>query len=356
MIKNDSFKPKTVLIGLSGGVDSAVAAKLLMMAGFNVYGVYLRLWHENKTITQKREKLAKQTAQKIGLSNLIIVDAENIFKKYVIEYFINELKSGRTPNPCVQCNHYIKFKIFYDLAKNLDIDYIATGHYAKIIKKNNPKEIYKIIKAKDKNKDQTYFLWSLNQKLLKKIIFPLGDFTKEEVKKMAEIWHLNFEKIKESEDICFTNNLEKFIKKNIPLKNGLIIDATSNKVLRQHQGLPLYTLGQRKNICFSNKEPYYVIKKDSKKNILIVAPRSQKNLFTEKIVWLTKINFVEIKPKTPFPCQVKLRYRSELIPATLCFKKSYYLLLKKNYFIPTPGQSAVFYKNNELIGGGIIKK
>ncbi len=140
-MKNDSFKPKTVLIGLSGGIDSAVAAKLLMLAGFNVYGVYLRLWHENKTIAQKREKLAKQTAQKIGLSNLIIVNAENVFKKYVIEYFINELKSGKTPNPCVQCNHYIKFEIFYDLAKNLDIDYIATGHYAKIIKKKNPKEI-----------------------------------------------------------------------------------------------------------------------------------------------------------------------------------------------------------------------
>jgi len=359
MLKNDNFssKTKSVLIGLSGGIDSAVAAKLLMLAGFNVWGVYLHLWHENKKIILKRERQVKGVAQKIGLPHLMIVDAEDLFKKYVIDYFVNELKNGRTPNPCVECNYYIKFKILSDLAQKLGFSYIATGHYAKIIKKKiGFKEFYKIVRAKDKNKDQSYFLWQLNQKQLKKIIFPLGDFDKQEVKKMARIWNLNFEKIKESEDICFTNDLEKFIKNNLEIKEGLIVEACSNKILGKHAGLPLYTLGQRRNIKIPNVEPYYVIKKDIKNNKLIVVASSRKKLLTQKIVCLNKVNFVSEKPRLPLNCQVKLRYRADLIPATLYFKNSYYLSLKKKVFAPTPGQSAVFYKRNELIGGGVIKK
>ncbi len=359
MLKNDNFssKARSVLIGLSGGIDSTVAAKLLMLAGFNVWGIYLHLWHEDKKIILKRERQAKSAAQKIGLSHLMIIDAENLFKKYVINYFINELKNGKTPNPCVECNYYIKFKILYDLAQKLGFSYTATGHYAKIIKEEiGLKEFYKIVRAKDKNKDQSYFLWRLKQKQLKKIIFPLGDFDKQEVKKMAQIWNFNFEKIKESEDVCFTNDLEKFIKDNIEAKEGLIVESCSNKILGKHAGLPLYTLGQRRNIKIPNVEPYYVIKKDVKNNKLIVATSSKKNLLTQKIVYLNKVNFVSEKPRLPFNCQVKLRYRADLIPATLCFKNSYYLSLKKKVFAPTPGQSAVFYKRNELIGGGVIKK
>jgi len=350
-----NFIPKTTLIGLSGGIDSAVAAKLLLTAGFNVIGIHLRLWHEKKDTLKKREKLTKKVAQKIGIP-LLIIDAEKNFTKYVVNDFWKELKTGRTPNPCVECNYYVKFQLLNNLAKKLKADYLATGHYARIkkeFKKGRP--IYKLLRAADRNKDQSYFLWRLNQQLLQKIIFPLSIFSKDEVREMARRWRLNF-KPAESQNICFSNNLKELIIKKIKPPKGNIIDALSGKVLGQHLGLPLYTIGQRKNIRLPAKEPYYVIKKDLKKNTLIIVPASAKKILKQNVVRLSKIHFIGPKPKLPLNCKAKLRYRSKAITAQVCHHQFYYLKFKKPVFAPTPGQSAVFYLKNEVIGGGVIKK
>jgi len=359
MMKNT--QSKTVLVGLSGGIDSAVAAQLLLNAHFNVIGVHLRLWQESKNNIQQRETQVKKIARQIGIP-LLLLDAQKDFQKYVVQYFLDELKSGATPNPCVECNHYVKFRLLNNLAQALQADYIATGHYAKKMMANQsllPKrktKIFKIIKAKDKNKDQSYFLWRLNQKLLQKIIFPLGDFTKEEVKIMAQKWRLNFKNTTESQDLCFVNNLDCFIQKLIKPQPGPIINATNNQILGKHKGLAFYTIGQRKHIHIPAAEPYYVVKKDSQKNILFIAPASQIKHFQQKIIILKKVNFIRQKPRLPFGCEVKLRYRSKILKARLYFRKFYYLQLQKPIFGVTPGQSAVFYHRQELIGGGIIKK
>ncbi|MFA4990857.1 MAG: tRNA 2-thiouridine(34) synthase MnmA [Candidatus Paceibacterota bacterium] len=359
MIKNTS--PKTVIVGLSGGLDSAITAKLLSMANFHVIGVYLRLWQESKKIIQQRETQVKKIARQIGIP-LLLLDAQKDFQKYVVQYFLDELKSGATPNPCVECNYYVKFRLLNNLAQALPADYIATGHYAKKVVVNQSllperkTKIFKIIKAKDKNKDQSYFLWHLNQKLLQKIIFPLGDFTKEEVKIMAQKWRLNFKNITESQDLCFINDLDCFIQKLVKPQPGPIINAISNQVLGEHQGLAFYTIGQRKYIHIPAAEPYYVVKKDLRKNILFIAPASQIKHFQQQIITLKKVNFIRQKPKLPFECEVKLRYRSKPLKAKLYFHKFYYLQLQKPIFGVTPGQSAVFYHRQELIGGGIIKK
>jgi len=348
---------KTVLVGLSGGIDSATAAKLLKQVGFNVIGIHLRLWHEKPSVLKEREDLVKGVAQKIQIP-LIIYNAQKEFKKYVIDYFLKELKNGRTPNPCIDCNYFIKFKILSQLASKLKADYIATGHYARIkkIKKNN-KVIYELLKGKDKNKDQSYFLWRLNQNILRKTIFPLGEFKKEEVKKMADFWQIKITKsIKESQNLCFTNDLEKFILKNFKTHKGAIIDLTKNKKVGEHLGIYFYTIGQRKNIRVPYKEPYYVVKKDKKTNQLFIAPASKKEFFQSNEIELERINFVSHKPKLPLKCEVKIRYRSQFIKAILFQKyKKYHLKILKLVSFVTPGQSAVFYQKEKLIGGGVIK-
>ena len=354
MIKTSS---KTVLIGLSGGVDSATAAKLLKEAGFNVIGVHLKLWNEKLSVLKEREGLVKKVAQKIEVP-LIIYNAQKEFKKYVIDYFLKELKNGRTPNPCIDCNYFVKFKALSQLASKLKAQYIATGHYARIKKtKQNGKIIYELLRGKDKNKDQSYFLWRLNQNILRKTIFPLAEFKKEEVKKMADFWQIKFTKpVKESQNLCFTNDLEKFIFKNLKTQKGAIFDLTQNKKVGEHLGIYFYTIGQRKNIRIPYKEPYYVVKKDKKTNQLFIAPASKKEFFQTDEIKLERVNFVSFKPKLPLKCEVKIRYRSEFLKAILYQKnKKYYLKFLKPALFVTPGQSAVFYQKEKLIGGGVIK-
>ncbi len=342
-----------VVVGLSGGVDSAVAAKLLQEKGFKVFGVHLQLWHEKKSVLQKRKLLTKEIARKLKIP-LIIVNAEKEFKKYTINSFLDGLKNGVTPNPCVDCNYYVKFRLLNQIASKLKAQYLATGHYARIKKENG---VYYLLKGKDKNKDQSYFLWQLNQKLLKKIIFPLGEFKKEEVKKMVRFWGLNLKKeTNESQNLCFVDDVKKFIIKKLKSQRGLIIDATTNKPIGFHPGIYFYTLGQRKDIRIPYQEPYYVLKKDAKKNLLLVIPASRKHLAAKKECQLVKINFVLPKMKLPLQCEVKTRYRSEAVPAIFRKKKgSYYLIFLKPSLFPTPGQSAVFYQKDKLLGGGVIK-
>ena len=270
-------------------------------------------------------------------------------EKNVVKYFLDELKTGNTPNPCVVCNKEIKFKILLEKMLLLKADYVATGHYAQIIKYGKSDKMG-LFEAKDKNKDQSYFLYTLKQKQLAKVMFPLGEYTKPEARKIAKEFKLPVHDKKESQDICFIpeKGYENFLAKMLSLKKGLIKDL-NGKVLGEHNGLPLYTIGQRKGIKIGGNGPYYVIRKDSKRNTLIVG--SEKELYSKKLR-LKNISWIAGKPKFPFKTLLRTRYRSPLVYATINKNE---VEFKNPQRAISPGQSAVFYsEKGEVTGGGII--
>jgi len=337
---------KKVIVAMSGGVDSSISAALLKKQGFFVIGAYMIL--SDLKESREAKKRAKQVAKLLNIP-FLIWDLRKEFKRIIIKGFLKEYQAGKTPNPCVICNKEIKFGLFLKKALSLKSDYIATGHYARI-KKN---KIVRLYQGKDKEKDQSYFLWQLNQKQLKKVIFPLGGYTKKEVKEIARKLDLPVFDQKESQEICFiSKTTEQFLKKNLKLKPGKIIDEGGEEI-GEHQGLALYTIGQRKGIRLSGG-PYYVLLKDLKNNYLVVT-KKEKDLYRKQLI-AKNINWVSsIKPKMPIGVKVKIRYRHKSVPATVSFKKGRYLVVfKKPERAVTSGQSVVFYKKQELLGGGII--
>lgn len=309
------LKKVKIVIAMSGGIDSSVSAALLKRAGFDVIGVFMRFWLAprslgeggsgyNRCCSSEAERRARLVAKKLGI-RFYVFDFEKEFKKRVVDYFLREYKSGRTPNPCVVCNKEIKFGLLIEKALKIGADYIATGHYARLSTNNefttnkrinelrmknnirkfgNSQEIcYSLMMAKYKEKDQSYFLWKLNQKQLSRVIFPVGELKKSEVKKLAEKFDLpiSLDKYKESQEICFVpDNVNTFLKKHLKVKPGKIVDS-EGKALGSHQGLALYTIGQRKGIGLSGG-PYYVAGKDLKKNRL-VATKNKKDLLQNEI-------------------------------------------------------------------------
>jgi tRNA-specific 2-thiouridylase len=325
---------KKVVLAMSGGVDSGMAASILKDRGYDVIGVFMRL---NNDLSEKARRIAK-----ILNIDFEIIDLRKDFKKIIIKHFLEELKKGNTPNPCVTCNELIKFKLFIEKTKKFKPDFIATGHYAKI--KNN-----RIFKPKDKSKDQTYFLWKV--KNFNKIMFPLGDSIKKDLINQAKKKDFPVFPYKDSQEVCFIGkDIEIFLKKNFKNKKGKILNE-KGEVLGSHNGLFYYTIGQRKGIGFSGG-PYYVIKKDLRNNILIVS--KNKKLLFQKTIKLKNLNWIN-KQKLPLKIKAKIRYGQKESEGIL-FKKGKNIILEFNkpQKAITPGQSAVFYKNNELIGGGII--
>lgn len=338
------IQPK-VVVAMSGGVDSSVAAAILknglsaLGGGYDVVGVFL-LMHKDSDPHD-----AKITAKKLGI-DFKVLDVRKEFKKWVIDYTLKEYKSGNTPNPCVECNKHIKFRFLLEEMMKLNAHYISTGHYARVNKG-------KLFKGKDKKKDQSYFLWQLTQKQLSKVLFPLGDYTKEQVRGLAREFKLPVFNKKESQDICFT--VPRHGPDSIGTKAGPII-TINNKKLGHHKGLSFYTIGQRKNIGISGG-PYYVVRKDYKKNALIVS-QSQKDLMQKEMI-VKNINFINGKSYSG-KCKVKIRSmvyppaQAEILRR--CGRaKMTKIIFKKPQRAITPGQSAVFYKGNELLGGGVIK-
>ena len=308
---------------MSGGVDSSVAAALLKRAGFNVEGIFLKLYDSPRF--KDGEKRAKKIAKILGIP-LRILDSRKEFKKTVIGYFLREYKRGRTPNPCVICNKKIKFNFR---------GWLATGHYVRKVDS-------KLLRAKDKEKDQSYFLWMLNQKQLKRILFPVGNYTKAEVKKLARKFRLPVFAAPESQEICFTPP-------RIKQKRGRIVD-TGGKILGQHQGLAFYTIGQRKGIGLSGG-PYWVLDKDFKRDFLIVT-KNEKDLYKKELI-CENVNWLSGKePKLPLKVKAKIRYRHK--PASAKIYKNHKVIFNQPQRAITPGQSVVFYRGQELLGGGII--
>lgn len=340
---------KKVAVAMSGGIDSSVAAALLKRDGFLPVGVFLKLW------PSFNEKRARQVAEKIGIP-FYIFNFEKEFKKKVVDYFLKESKAGLTPNPCVVCNKEIKFGLLFKKALSLKTDCLATGHYVR--KKGN-----KLLKAKDKGKDQSYFLWKLNQKTLGKTLFPVGDYTKEEVRRLAKKFKLPLLNIPESQEICFVQtSIRDFLNRHLKPKPGKIIDS-EGKVVGEHKGLWFYTIGQRRGLKLPSAKPFYVLDKEVKKNILIVT-QNEKELYKKELI-VKEVNWISTKPqKFPLKVKAKIRYRHKSAPAVLSYQlknKSYKLIFNKAQRAITPGQSVVFYlpcrqagQGEELLGGGIM--
>ena len=382
---------KKVLIGMSGGVDSSVSALLLQEQGYEVIGATMRLWEENEqsdsreiiansnckeTIENGENKQnnavedAKKVCEKLGIKHYVI-DLREEFQRRVVDNFICTYLCAKTPNPCVECNKFLKFDAFYKFAQELGCEYIATGHYAKNFYSNEFNQ-YVLAKADAIEKDQSYFLYGINKDILPYIIFPLSEFKdKAEIRKIAEENGLEVAQKKDSQEICFIQNNDyiSFLKKyNDNVNNEGNIVLSNGEILGKHTGLINYTVGQRRGLGVSYKEPLYVIKLDKAKNEVIVG--TEKELYTDELManelnFLVDISYLRSKTKIQnnlqnneqreIEIEAKIRYRSKPAKATLKIEDN---IAKVKFSEPqraiTPGQSVVFYLNNIVLGGGKI--
>ena len=329
---------------MSGGVDSSVAAALLKRAGVDVIGVFIRL----NRFSAQAEKRARKVAKILNIP-FYVFNFGKEFKKRIVDYFLKENKKGLTPNPCVVCNKEIKFGLLLEKILKMGVGFVATGHYARLVE-DSSKQTRKLYAGRDKEKDQSYFLWRLSQRQLKHILFPVGNYERAEVEKLARKFKLPFAGVRKSQEICFIpKTVEDFLKRHLKSKPGQII-SKDDKVIGKHQGLWFYTIGQRKGIGLP-QGPYYVLDKDLRRNILIVTKKERdlckKELIARKVNWISGK-----KPKLPLRTTVKIRYRHKAAAATIY--PTYKIIFNRAQRAVTPGQSVVFYKNQEVVGGGII--
>lgn len=355
---------KKVFVAMSGGVDSSVSAALLKKAGFDVVGVYMKQWSPkvlgSACIWKQDRQDAMAVCAKLGIS-FLTWDYSREYEKQVGKYMIDSYKKGITPNPDVMCNKVIKFGLFYNKAIKMGADFVATGHYAKVVagrkvvgRKSKPQPTtYKLQTARDQNKDQTYFLYTLKKEQLPKIIFPVGELEKLEVRKLAKKFGLENAEKKDSQGVCFIGplNMKHFLKSYIKPKKGNIILIKNKKVIGTHDGVYYYTIGQRHGLDVKDgRGPYFVVKKDIKKNIIYVGSKKDLLCKKTKVIDISWIN----KPKSfPALLDVKIRYRTRSEKAKL--DKNGNLIFNKPQRAVTEGQSAVFYKGQEVLGGGIIR-
>ena len=354
---------KKVVVGMSGGVDSSVAAILLQKQGYDVIGLFMRNWDTsvngdflgnpalNDSICPQEQDYndALKVCEKLNIP-LHRIDFVKEYWDYVFTYFLAELKKGRTPNPDIMCNKYIKFDMFAKEALKLGADYIATGHYARLIDG-------KLYRGLDANKDQTYFLSQVSKQQLARVLFPVGELTKSEVRKIAQTYNLITADKKDSTGICFIGerNFKQFLTNYLPNQPGKIIDIKTKKTLGTHEGLMYYTIGQRRGLHVGGTaERLFVAGKDLDNNILYVAMGNENKYLLSTSAEIEEVNLLD---EIPVKCTAKFRYRQPDNEVTVEPLANGNLLVKYPQGIKavTPGQACVFYKGEECLGGGIVK-
>lgn len=356
----DSGQNKKVVVAMSGGVDSSVAAALLVNKGFDVIGMMLRLWQEpgspsmNRCCTPDAMFQARRVCAKLGIP-FYTVDAQEEFRSTVVKYFIDGYSNSVTPNPCLVCNRDIRWGFLYDRAMALGADYLSTGHYARLVHNGNGN--IQLLRGVDRIKDQSYVLHTLNQEQLSKTLLPLGHFEKLEVRRLAKDFGLPVADRKDSQDLCFIgyDDYRSFLMRHAPEVNmpGPILDIHGQEI-GVHQGLAFYTIGQRKGLGISESHPLYVIDKDHEQNALIIAKRGdlgRSELIADEVNWIDGTC-----PETPFRAMVKIRYTASSVWATVLpiSKEKVEVKFDNPLFDITPGQAAVIYNQEICLGGGII--
>jgi tRNA-uridine 2-sulfurtransferase len=348
-----------VIVGMSGGVDSSVAALLLKEQGYDVIGIFMKNWDDTDefgmcTATEDYNDVIKVCNQ-IGIP-YYAVNFEKQYWEKVFTYFLEEYKGGRTPNPDVMCNKEIKFKAFLEHALDLGADYLATGHYARVVLKDGE---YKMLRGMDENKDQTYFLNQLGQAQLSKVMFPLGDLPKSQVREIAKRAGLATASKKDSTGICFIGerNFKEFLSQYLPAQPGLM-QTLAGEVKGKHDGLMYYTIGQRQGLGIGGSgEPWFVVGKNLEENILYVDQGFHNELLYSDEITATNTSWVsDNKPTTEIKCTAKFRYRQEdhSVSVHIVDDQNVKVIFDKPARAIAPGQAVVFYQGEECLGGGTI--
>jgi len=357
-----STNKKRVVVAMSGGVDSSVAAALLVEQGYEVIGMMMRLWSEpgigasaplNRCCTPDQMADARRVAGLLGIP-FYVVDVQDYFRATIVQFFIEEHEKGRTPNPCIECNRQIRFTYLLERALALDAQYLATGHYARVVETSAG---FELRQSQDAAKDQSYVLHMLTQEQLAHVKFPVGDYTKPEVRQLAQKFGLPVASKDESQDLCFLGDgdyrrfLREYSEKiNVP---GPILDTAGNE-LGQHQGLAFYTIGQRKGLGIASNQPMFVLRKDVGRNALVVGTRDQ---LGRHLLLVRDVNWISGEaPTQPIPAQIKIRYKARRVAGMVevLADGRTQVTFHDPVFGVTAGQTAVFYDNDKVLGGGII--
>jgi tRNA-specific 2-thiouridylase len=376
------LRNKRIFVGLSGGVDSSVAAALLLEAGADVTGVFIKGWYPDflKCDWKEERRDAMRVAAHLGIP-FLTCDAEESYKKNVIDYMISEYKAGRTPNPDVMCNKYVKFGTFFDFAMEHGADYVATGHYSRVAQIKNEKckilnfnseltnsAIAKFVnsdvwlmKGEDGNKDQSYFLWAVSKEQLGKTLFPIGEIDKLEVRKIAKKYKLFTGEKKDSQGLCFLGkvDLDEFLSHTIPKKEGNVLNV-GGEIIGVHDGVYLYTLGERHGFTINKKDtdtgPFYIVSKDIDKNTITVSDSiSEIKDNSNTGVILREINWI-VKPDLGKEYMCRFRYRQPLLKCFVELQNDIYIVnFKEIQNFVSVGQSLVLYDEDVCLGGGIIE-
>lgn len=354
-------KDTRVVVGMSGGVDSSVAALLLKQQGYDVIGIFMKNWDDTDefgvcTATEDYEDVIRVCNQ-IGIP-YYAVNFEKQYWDKVFTYFLDEYKAGRTPNPDVMCNKEIKFKAFLEHAMNLGADYLATGHYARVEYRDGE---YKMLRGIDENKDQTYFLNQLSQEQLSKVMFPIGGIEKAKVREIAKEAGLATATKKDSTGICFIGerNFKTFLSQYLPAQPGNM-ETFDGKVVGKHDGLMYYTIGQRHGLGIGGAgEPWFAIGKDLKRNVLYVGQSFHNEKLYSTSIIATNVSWVSnIEKTSSFECAAKFRYRQpdNQVTVEVMDNQKVKVVFKEPIRAVTPGQAVVFYNGDECLGGGTIDK
>ena len=348
---------RTIAVAMSGGVDSSVAAGLLVESGESVFGLMLRLWsagpeRPNRCCSPKDVANARKVAGRLGIP-FYVLDAKDEFKSRVVDGFIRGYTAGLTPNPCLRCNRDVRWGLLLERATKLGATHLATGHYARLRRTNG---YYRLFRARDRRKDQSYVLSVLGQKQLTQTLLPLGQLEKERVREIARDLGFVTADRPESQDLCFLggDDYRSFLAEHLEPSPGAIVDNQGNP-LATHAGLANFTIGQRKGIGISGLEPLYVIDKDVENNTLIVGPKAA---LGRTHFAIREVNWVQgTPPAADAPLMVQVRYRAPAVPARLeYFQDRVEVVVDEPVINIAPGQAAVFYHGDECLGGGIISR